>query len=112
MKKKLVSIVVPIYNMGNSLEVCVNSLLKQKYPNVEILLIDDGSQDNSLEVCNDLKNRDNRIQVYHTENRGSGPARNYGIQNANGKYIYFPDADDILNEDAISILVEAMGRIP
>lgn len=110
MKKKLVSIVVPIYNMGNSLEVCVNSLLKQKYPNVEILLIDDGSQDNSLEVCNDLKNRDNRIQVYHTENRGSGPARNYGIQNANGKYIYFPDADDILNEDAISILVEAMDN--
>lgn len=108
MSGELVSIVIPIYNMGDSLEVCVDSLLEQNYPNIEILLIDDGSKDNSLEICNNLKIKDNRIRVYHTENRGSGPARNTGIENAVGRYIYFPDADDKLKEDAISILVKAM----
>lgn len=110
MSEELVSIVVPVYNMGNSLKVCVDSLLKQDYSNIEILLIDDGSKDNSLEICNKLKKEDNRIRVYHTENRGSGPARNTGIENAAGRYIYFPDADDKLKENAISILVKAMGK--
>lgn len=110
MKEELVSIVVPIYNMGNSLEVCVNSLLNQNYYNIEIILVDDGSKDNSLEVCNELKKRDRRIRVYHTENRGSGPARNMGIEKSNGQYIYFPDADDKLEKDAISILVNAMSN--
>ena len=99
MIEELVSIVVPVYNMGNSLEVCVDSLLKQKYYNIEIVLVDDGSRDNSLEVCYKLQKRDSRIQVYHTENRGSGPARNTGIEKATGRYIYFPDADDKLEED-------------
>lgn len=110
MAEELVSIVVPVYNMGDSLEICVDSLLKQKYSNIEILLVDDGSKDNSLEICNKLKVKDNRIRVYHTENRGSGPARNTGIENAAGRYIYFPDADDKLKEDAISILVKAMEK--
>lgn len=110
MVEELVSIVVPVYNMGNSLEVCVNSLLNQNYSNIEILLVDDGSKDNSLEVCNTLKKKDKRIRVFHTENRGSGPARNTGIENATGRYIYFPDADDRLEENAISILVGAMEK--
>ena len=101
----LVSIVVPIYNMGSKLEKCVLSLLKQTYKNIEIILVDDGSKDNSLIVCNSLSRLDNRIFVYHTENLGSGPARNNGIVHSNGKYIYFPDADDILDEKAIEILV-------
>ena len=105
---ELVSIVVPVYNMENSLEVCVDSLLNQNYSNIEIVLVDDGSKDNSLEVCNKLQKRDSRIQVYHTENRGSGPARNTGIEKATGRYIYFPDADDKLEKDAIGILVDAM----
>lgn len=101
----LVSIVVPIYNMGSKLESCVLSLVKQTYENIEIILIDDGSKDNSLNVCKSLVDKDNRISVYHTENQGSGPARNYGISQAKGKYIYFPDADDFLNDKAIEILV-------
>lgn len=108
MIEELVSIVVPVYNMGDSIEVCVNSLLKQTYSKIEILLIDDGSEDNSLEKCNELKKKDARICVYHTENRGSGPARNTGIEHAKGRYIYFPDADDKLEENAISTLVNAM----
>ncbi len=101
----LVSIVVPIYNMGSKLESSVVSLLKQTYNNIEIVLVDDGSKDNSLEVCNSLASRDGRITVCHTENQGSGPARNHGIAHSKGKYIYFPDADDILNDKAIEILV-------
>ena len=110
MLEELVSIVIPVYNMGDSLERCVNSLLYQSYSNIEILLVDDGSTDNSLEVCNKLKKKDNRILVYHTENRGAGPARNTGIENAVGRYIYFPDADDKLEKDSIEILVSAMEK--
>lgn len=105
---ELVSIVVPIYNMGDSIEICVKSLLRQTYKNIEIILVDDGSKDNSLEVCNSLAEKDSRIKVYHTENKGSGLARNYGIENSKGKYIFFPDADDYLEDNAISVMVEAV----
>lgn len=103
----LVSIVVPVYNMSTKIERCVSSLLKQTYYNLEIILVDDGSNDDSLERCNKLAEKDSRIYVYHTSNRGAGPARNYGIELAKGDYIYFPDADDYLTENAISILVKA-----
>lgn len=104
----LVSIVVPVYNMGDSVEVCVKSLLVQDYENIEIILVDDGSKDNSLSVCKKLQEYDSRIKVFNTENRGSGPARNTGIENATGRYIYFPDADDKLNKNAIGKMVDAM----
>lgn len=104
---ELISIVVPVYNMGGSLEKCVLSILSQDYQNIEIVLVDDGSKDNSLEVCLKMKELDSRVSVFHTENHGSGPARNYGISQAKGKYIYFPDADDYLVPDAISKMVAA-----
>ncbi len=106
--KELVSIVVPIYNMGASIEKCVESVLKQNYKNLEIILVDDGSTDDTLARCEALALKDNRVFVYHTENRGSGPARNYGIEHATGRYIFFPDADDYLETDAISVMVDAM----
>lgn len=105
---EMVSIIVPIYNMGNRIENCVNSLLKQTYSNIEIILVDDGSTDNSLEVCNLLAERDERIKVYHKENQGSGPARNYGIEKASGRYVCFPDADDTYSYDAVTKMVSAM----
>lgn len=105
----LVSIVVPIYNMGNLIERCVESLIDQTYKNIEIILIDDGSKDNSLSVCRKLEKKDNRIKVFHTENKGSGPARNTGIDNASGDYIYFPDADDFLEKDAICKMMAAIS---
>ncbi|MFR8032474.1 MAG: glycosyltransferase family 2 protein [Lachnospiraceae bacterium] len=108
MANDLVSVVIPIYNMGDSIELCVSKLLNQTYENIEIILVDDGSTDCTLERCMSLKERDSRIIVFHTENQGSGPARNTGIDCAKGRYIYFPDADDLLDEDAISILVNAM----
>lgn len=75
---------------------------------MEIILVDDGSKDDSLERCLKLRDKDSRIVVYHTENQGSGPARNHGIKHASGRYIYFPDADDELDGSAISKLVYAM----
>lgn len=110
MNEILVSIVVPVFNMGESLESCVKSLTNQDYNNIEIILVDDGSKDDSLARCQALRSQDNRIKVIHTENRGSGPARNTGIDNATGKYIYFPDADDTLMDGAISRMVSAMSE--
>ena len=104
----LVSIVVPVYNMGDSINVCVDSILKQDYPNIEILLVDDGSKDDSYAKCLAMAEKDSRVVVYHTENRGSGPARNYGIEHASGRYVYFPDADDYMEPNAISVMLQAM----
>lgn len=106
----LVSIVIPVYNMGDRIQTCVKSLMEQEYSNIEILLIDDGSKDDSLNRCRNLELQDSRIHVFHTENQGSGPARNYGIEHANGEYIYFPDADDYLEKEAIGILVDAISK--
>lgn len=92
--------------MGCKLEKSIGSLINQTYSNIEILLIDDGSTDNSLEECRRLEKSDSRIKVYHTENRGSGPARNYGIENATGEYLYFPDADDYIGPDTIKIMLQ------
>lgn len=103
-----VSIVVPVYNMGSKIETCVQSLVKQTYKNIEIILVDDGSKDDSYAHCKALESIDSRITAYHTENQGSGPARNYGIEHASGEYIYFPDADDYLELNAIEILEKTM----
>lgn len=107
---ELVSIIVPIYNMGDSLRSSVKSLQNQDYKNIEIILVDDGSKDNTYKICEELAEEDSRIKCVHTDNRGSGPARNTGIQKSKGKYLYFPDADDFLEPDAISILVNAMNH--
>jgi len=103
-----VSIVVPVYNMGEKIEICVQSLIKQTYENIEIILVDDGSNDDSFKHCLQLEKMDPRIIALHTENCGSGPARNFGLENASGRYIYFPDADDYLEANAISTMVFAM----
>ncbi len=103
--KALVSIIIPVYNMGEKLEFCVSSLLNQTYDNMEIVLVDDGSRDNSLAVANSLAEKNDKIKVFHTENRGSGPARNYGINAALGEYLYFPDADDFVDPKAIETFV-------
>lgn len=104
----LVSIVIPVYNMEDNIYNCTKSVLNQTYEEIEVILVDDGSTDHSLERCEKLKKEDVRVKVLHTKNRGSGPARNEGIKNATGKYIYFPDADDYLEPNAIEVLVKNM----
>ncbi|WP_195986700.1 glycosyltransferase [Clostridium sp. D53t1_180928_C8] len=103
-----VSIIVPIYNMGSKLEICVKSLIMQTYKNIEIILVNDGSTDDSASICERVKEKDSRIQVFHTINMGSGPARNYGISRASGVYVYFPDADDYIEPNTIEILEKIM----
>lgn len=105
-KKPKVSVIVPIYNMGTKIRKAVESVLNQDYSNLEIILVDDGSTDNSLDECKKLLELDERIAVYHTDNRGSGPARNYGIEKATGEFLYFPDADDYIEPQTITVAVD------
>ena len=90
----LISIVIPIYNAEKKLSRCISSVLDQKYSNIEIILIDDGSKDNSLIIANEWKKKDSRIKVISKENGGVSSARNKGIANSKGDYIMFVDADD------------------
>lgn len=110
MKSDTVSVIVPVYNVESYLATCVNSLLKQTYKNLEIILVDDGSKDNSGKICELLKAKDSRIEVIHKRNEGLGLSRNAGLERAKGKYVTFVDSDDYLKPKAIEKLVEAATR--
>ena len=96
----ILSIIVPIYNSENYLEQCINSLLRQTYRNIEIILVDDGSTDRSGGICDIYEKKDARIKVVHKKNGGVSSARNVGIHIASGEYVIFVDSDDWLDEDA------------
>lgn len=98
----MVSIIVPVYNAQNSLDRCLMSIISQRYPQWELILVDDGSQDDSLEICNRYSDKDARIRVIHTENCGVSSARNTGMENAHGEYITFVDSDDMIHPDFLS----------
>lgn len=104
----LVTVVVPIHNTADYLPRCVLSIMNQSYQNLEILLIDDGSTDNSLELCNFFAKQDKRIKVIHQENKGLAETRNKGLELANGEYISFIDSDDYIENDMISCLLKAI----
>lgn len=103
----LVSIIVPVYNIKAYLLECVESLQKQTYPNIEIILIDDGSSDGSEIMCDELGETDSRIRVIHQANGGLSKARNTGLESARGKYVGFVDSDDWLELDTIEIMIQA-----
>ena len=98
----MVSIIVPVYNAQNCLERCLMSIIRQSYPQWELILVDDGSEDDSLEICKRYSNKDSRIRVIHTENCGVSSARNTGMDNAHGEYITFVDSDDMIHPDFLS----------
>ncbi|MGE8593297.1 glycosyltransferase family 2 protein [Bifidobacterium hominis] len=100
-----VSIIVPVYNVERYLKRCIDSLIKQSYPNIEIILVDDGSTDNSFSFCKEYALKDSRIRVFHKENEGLGLTRNYGIERALGEYVTFVDSDDYLTLDAIESML-------
>ena len=104
MNKDLISIIVPIYNVEQYLNRCIESLVNQTYTNLEILLIDDGSTDNSGKLAEKWISNDQRIKVYHKKNGGLSDARNYGIKYAKGKYLSFVDSDDYVDMRFIEIL--------
>ena len=99
--EKLVSVIVPVYNAEKYLDKCVQSIQRQKYSNIEIILIDDGSTDASNAICRKYAQRDNRILLFSQANRGNTAARRYGITKASGEYIAFVDADDYVENDYI-----------
>ena len=95
------SIIIPVYNVENYLEKCLDSVLCQSFPDFEIIAIDDGSSDNSLNLLKKYAAKDNRIHFIHKENGGLPAARNSGLYDACGKYIFFLDSDDTMCEDAL-----------
>lgn len=99
-----VSIVIPIYNCEKHLEKAINSALRQTLNDLEIILVDDGSTDNSGKICDEYELIDKRVRVIHKKNSGPGTARNVGIDNCNGKYIGFLDSDDEIEENMYEIL--------
>lgn len=106
----LISVIVPVYNVEEYLERCFLSIKKQVYSNLEIILVDDGSPDNSPYICERLKDADERVVVVHKQNGGLSSARNAGLEIANGEYIMFVDSDDWLEPDAISYLFDFLKR--
>ena len=105
---KLLSVIVPVYKVEDYLEKCVNSILDQTYKNLELLLVNDGSKDNSLALCHRLSDADARIRVFDKPNGGAASARNLGLREANGEYIGFCDADDFFDLDAFETLISIM----
>ncbi len=100
---ELVSIIIPIYNIENYISKCLKSVLNQTYKDIEIILVNDGSTDKSVEIIEKLKNE--KCKIYNKENGGLSSARNYGLNQAKGNYIFFLDGDDYLEKDAIENLV-------
>lgn len=108
--KPKVSIIVPIYCVEKYLQECVDSLLKQKLQEIEIILVDDGSPDKSGEIADDYAKRDERVKVIHQMNGGLGPARNTGIKAASGEYVGFVDSDDWVKPEMYETLYEVAVR--
>lgn len=100
----MISLIVPIYNKEKYIKNCIESLISQTYKDIEILLIDDGSTDSSLKICNSYKIKDDRIKVYSKKNGGVSSARNYGLNKMSGEKVLFVDADDYIEEDYVDTL--------
>lgn len=102
-----VSVIIPVYNAGRRLQGCLDSVLRQRFSDIEVILVDDGSTDGSGKVCDETAAADGRVKVLHQENRGPGAARNAGMAAATARWICFVDADDVVGEDYVSSLLSA-----
>lgn len=102
----LISIIVPVYNVEKYLRHCLDSLLKQTYKNIEVIMIDDGSKDSSGQICDEYANKHENFCVIHKKNAGLGMARNTGLEYVHGEYITFLDSDDYLESAALNFYIE------
>ena len=100
----IISVIVPVYNVEEYLERCVDSILRQTYTNLEVILVDDGSTDNCPQICEQYASFDKRVRVIHQSNGGLFAARNAGIDAAKGEYLSFIDSDDFISEDMYTSL--------
>ncbi|MBE5825490.1 MAG: glycosyltransferase [Butyrivibrio sp.] len=107
-QNKLISVIVPVYNAGRYLDRSIESLLEQTYKNIEIIMVNDSSTDNSETIIRKYAELDSRIVLLNKNNEGAGAARNYGISHANGELIAFCDADDFVEHDMYEKLLDAM----
>jgi glycosyltransferase involved in cell wall biosynthesis len=105
-----ISIIVPVYMNESFIQSCIESILCQTFINFELIIIDDGSLDNSGKICDEYAVKDTRIKVIHRENGGVSSSRNLGIVNSRGKYIYFVDSDDYLERNALETLFNCIER--
>jgi glycosyltransferase involved in cell wall biosynthesis len=108
MSKPLISVIIPVYNVEPYIHQCLDSVVNQTYENLEIILVDDGSKDNSGKICDEYALGDKRIVVIHQENAGLGMARNTGLNICTGKYLTFVDSDDYIDADMIQALFEGL----
>lgn len=104
--KKLISVIVPVYNVENCLKKCVLSILNNTYKKIEVILVDDGSTDRSPDICDEFMNNDNRIIVIHKKNGGLSSARNTGLNVHKGEYVFFVDSDDWIEHNTFEVLLE------
>lgn len=105
-KAPKISVIVPVYNVEKYLHRCIESILAQTFTDFELLLIDDGSTDKSGNICDGYAQKDKRIMVFHKKNGGVSSARNLGIDNATGIWLYFVDSDDLIDKDAFNIFMD------
>lgn len=110
MQRPCVSVIVPIYNTAEYLPRCIESIQKQSYTDIEIILVDDGSKDSSVEVCHRYAKQDSRIKVIAQENKGNTAARKAGLSASTGEYIMFVDSDDWIGEELVSVLYSQMEK--
>ncbi|MBQ2932571.1 MAG: glycosyltransferase family 2 protein [Clostridia bacterium] len=106
----LISVIVPVYNVEKYLEKCIDSILAQTYKNLEIILVDDGSTDNSGKICDEYEKKDARIKVVHKENGGQGSARNLGLDICKGQFVSFVDSDDRIKPDMLERMLSALQK--
>ena len=107
-RQELISVIIPVHNASKFINKAINSILKQSYKKIELILIDDGSEDNSLKIINEYKKKYKNIRVISQKNYGAGLARNTGIECAKGAYVMFLDADDFYNKDCCACALEAI----
>ena len=108
--EEVISVIVPVYNVEKYLFRCVDSLIKQTYKNIEIILVDDGSTDNSGSLCEECLSMDERIKVFHKENGGLSSARNFGIEHSKGELLAFIDSDDLIHPCFFEVLIRERLR--
>lgn len=106
----LISVIVPVYNVAEYLPRCLDSICNQTYQNLEIILVDDGSTDNSLQICNQYAAKDKRITVIHQENGGLSAARNTGVDHMHGEFFTFIDSDDWISLDYCQVLLDLINQ--
>ena len=105
-----ISIIIPVYNVEKYLNKCLNSVIEQTYKNIEVILIDDGSTDNSGKICDEYAKNDIRIKIIHQQNGGVSTARNNGLEHATGKYITFVDSDDYIEKEMIETMAKKIMK--